>query len=662
MAAYVVWSFVVSASGQCPICPDPPDCYPVEWLAGPVSVVNNTPYTLFNSQLFYITASGGTGNPTDVTPVILEPNQVSSTLYPGQTGIPSTPNFFTGDSEQIYGCFPGNGEYGTWLYCQATSNGVNGPIVRSTNMLPICCGTPSVSGTLYFCGTEMDIDDLSDGALNTNTTPDCGMPVWHVSDPYISLWLKDEPLGYQPARGPRISCELAFKQREFLAGWNPNIFGVGVGWNFSWLSYVTWDINSNNVVHFPGGGQRTYFTTNDYLTDTILTENTTNGFTVLYPDGRQDVYGFVVTNHNGAFLGAYMTARLNPQGQQTQLTYYEYNAIYPIIKLQYVIDGDGRTTTNYYATNNAFSTNLISQITDPFGRSVFLGYDSSGHLTNITDVGGISSSFLYDNSNWVTNLTTPYGTNSFAITDTTGTNIAPNGRSVLVTEPDGGTELYLYQDNEPGIAASYSTIPGTTPFINTLDSTNLNLRDSFHWGRMQYAALSTTNISEFTTNDFRKARMKHWLLTSLNAPGQTLSMECAPSPDSAGTIQGQITWYDYAGKTNTEYEGTQFLRLLMARVLPDGTTSFSRTDRNPIGNVLTNASTWSAGGSVAVRTNIFTYNPTNGIDLIIATNAMGVQVSSNLYNSCHETLTHYDALNQATTHVYNTNQQLYRRA
>ena len=504
------------------------------------------------------------------------------------------------------------------------------------------------------------IDDPSDGATKTPAKPDCGMPVWEVSEPYISLWLKDEPLGYQPGLGSRLSFELAFNQRDSVAGLNTNIFSAGIKWNVSWLSYVAQDTNDNNVVYFPGGGQRTYYTAKDYLTSTTLSGDTNSGFTVSYPDGSQDVYGFVVTNSGGGFLYAFLTAHQNPQVQETQLTYYNYNPANPVIQLQYVIDGDGRTNRIYYNSTNAYSTNLISQITDPFSRSVFLAYDNLGHLTNITDVGGISSSFIYDSNNWVTNLTTPYGTNSFAITDTIGTNIVPNGRSVLVTEPDAGKELYLYQDNTPGIAASYGTnqFPNTGPFSNTLDTNDLNFRNSFHWGRLQYEALVNTNISTLTSNDFLKAHMKHWLLTLTGSVGQTISMERRPSPDSGGTIEGQKTWYDYAGKINAEYEGSEYLPLLVGQVLPDGTTSFIHTDRNPIGNPLTNVSTWSSGGTVALRTNLYTYDTTNGIDLITATNAMGVQVSSNIYNAYHEILTNYDALNQPTLSSYNTNQQL----
>ena len=59
-----------------------------------------------------------------------------------------------------------------------------------------------------------------------------------------------------------------------------------------------------------------------------------------------------------------------------------------------------------------------------------------------------------------------------------------------------------------------------------------------------------------------------------------------------------------------------------------------------------------------MRTNSFSYDSTAGIDLITATNALRVQVSSNAYNSYHEVTTNFDALNQFTILAYNTNQEL----
>jgi YD repeat-containing protein len=530
------------------------------------------------------------------------------------------------------------------------------------------CTWSGLTLTIYVYATPPTNNDNPDPPPCPSSSCGCsGMPIWSVSEPYITLWLQDEPLGYQPSIGPRISFRLTFKQRESFAGFNTNFFSAGKKWNCSWVSYVTQDTNANTVVFFPGGGQQTFYTTNDYLTNTRLTGDTNNGFTLSYPDGRQYVYGFIVTNSDGTFQESFLTQSLNAQGQKTIFNYSSYTpSASPVIRLQSVVDGDGRTNLISYVTSNSYSTNLISQVVDPFGRTNFLAYDGNGHLTNSIDVDGLSSSFAYDTNDWVSSLTTPYGTTSFAITDTSGTNIAPNGRSVLVTQPDGGHQLYLYTNNAPGIASSYVTnmVPNTVPFSNTLDTNDLNLRDTFYWGPRQYVALSTTNISAFNAGDFLKARMQHWLLqVGYDLPGHTLSMQRDPSPDGSGTVEGQKIWYDYDGKANSfttgdnlEYEGTQFLPLFVAKVLPDGTTSFTRTDRNSFGAVTDEISTYSVNGIVLLRTNTYVYDP-NGIDLLATTNALGIQVSTNTYNAYHEVVTNYDALNELTVNTYDGSQR-----
>ena len=315
---------------------------------------------------------------------------------------------------------------------------------------------------------------------------------------------------------------------------------------------------------------------------------------------------------------------MNPQSQATIFNYFPYvPAASPVVRLQSITDGDGLTNTISYNGTNAYSTNLISQVVDPFGRTCSLAYDTNGHLTSITDVAGLISSFTYGSNDWVSSLTTPYGTTSFAITDTSGAQIVPNGRSVLVTQPDGGSQLYLYKDSAPGIAWAFDTnsLPSTAPFANTFEHNEMNFRNTFHWGPKQYANLSTTNISAMTAADFTKARLRHWLKWDYFTVGETLSMEREPSPDNAGSIEGQRTWYDYTGKIFTTQNGTQVLPLFTARVTPDGTPQFTRTDRNSFGAGTVNIGTYWSNGVLAFRTNVTAYNP-NDIDHIAMTNAL----------------------------------------
>ncbi|HEY3915186.1 MAG TPA: RHS repeat-associated core domain-containing protein [Verrucomicrobiae bacterium] len=503
-------------------------------------------------------------------------------------------------------------------------------------------------------GPPPDFWDPSGGP----TPPGFGMPVWRVSEPYVSLWLYDEPLGYQPSIGSRVALKLAYKQRETAAGINSNIFSLGKKWNFSWLSYVTTveytpdgnNVYYSNVVYFPGGSSCVFAGGSDYLSNTRLIGNMTNSYTLSYPDGSTDTYDCILNKM------AFLTQHSNAQSQVTTFNYHTNGSV---VRLQTVIDGASGTNTIYYSLTNGNNTNLITQIKDRYSRSAYFAYDTNGCLTNLTDVQGLSSSLTYATNNWVTGLSTPYGTTSFTLTDTPATAAPPNGRSVLVTDPDGSSELYLYQDNAPGIASSYTNgvMPATGAVTNMFDNTNLQVRNTFHWGKRQYADLSHTNISSFTTNDFRLAQMKHWMLKSDFTLGQTVALKRKPSPDIAGAIEGEKSWYDYVGKTNSEFEGTQFLPLNIAKVLPDGTTAFAWNARNTLGMVTTNISTWSSNGSVALRTNIYTYLA-NGTDLVTITNALNIRIQSNSFNAFHEVLTSLNASNELTVQTYDTNQRL----
>jgi YD repeat-containing protein len=331
------------------------------------------------------------------------------------------------------------------------------------------------------------------------------------------------------------------------------------------------------------------FTNNiEFLGNSQIAGNTTTGYTNTYPDGTTEIYSFMVVTTNG-FMKAFLTARANPEGQQTRFYYTKSNDTNsPVIRLKSVVDGDGLTNIISYVASNPYSTNLISQVTDPFNRTVTFLYDTTGHLTNITDVGGISSSFVYDNNDWVTNLTTPYGATSFKISDVrqSPSTRVPNGRVIQITESDGGKELYLFTNNAPGLATNYSQIPSLSPYTGTtLDNTSMDVNNSFHWNKLQYANLSSSfqmsgNVSQLTSNDFFRGRMRHWLRTGsgTNSVSQILSMQREASPN--GTTEGQKTWYDYAGKTNTEYIGTQSEALFVARFLPNGNTNFTRILRN----------------------------------------------------------------------------------
>src|SRR6266568_19483 len=139
---------------------------------------------------------------------------------------------------------------------------------------------------------------------------------------------------------------------------------------------------------------------------------------------------------------------------------------------------------------------------------------------------------------------------------------------------------------------------------------------------------------------------------------RTLSMERLATPDW-GSTEGQKTWYDNEDKTSSDTEGpTQIMPLFTARVLPDVSTQFTRSPRNSFGLSTEDKSTYSRdNGTVDVRTTTYQYD-TNDLDLVKITNPLGVQVSSNWFNSSHHVLTNYNAFDEKTIRYYNARQQI----
>ncbi len=198
-----------------------------------------------------------------------------------------------------------------------------------------------------------------------------GMPVWRVSEPYINLWLHDEPLGYQPAYGPRVSFHLSYKQRNESTGIHHD---VGGNWGSMWLSYfdaqgyAPYGVVPEGYLHLPGGGVSTFYNTEttatNYYNNLRLT-SFTNGigyitsFDLDFPDGAKYVYDY----HPSTSEKFYLTKIKDPQGNTVTLEYETYDPIDPHIDLKYIIDATGLTNTITYDTS--LTTHVITNVVGP---------------------------------------------------------------------------------------------------------------------------------------------------------------------------------------------------------------------------------------------------------------------------------------------------------
>lgn len=529
-----------------------------------------------------------------------------------------------------------------------------------------------------------------------------GMPVWEISEPYISIWLHDQPMSYQPSRGPEIAFKLHYHQHEHT--WRPDatdISSLGPNWNCNWLAHLVVS-NKNSAdqtwadytawLYGPGGGGRVYQTTDQpsyhgqVLFERILENNRPVGFKEIFPGGSQTYYE-VLDEVSSAppLLRAFLTRRLDAQGNETRFYYTTNNQLY---LLTHVVDVDGRTNFIRYGTN--FPTR-ITAIEPPVGTNVVFQYHTNGMLTNLVDVAGISSSFEYDTTfSWSLNtLVTPYGRTTFA--DVSPTNgLMPHyfqtndgmgninilldngvGRAITVTEPDGAKHLLLYRD-EPLV---YSYPPNTfndAPNIGVtglegLCDFNMEYRNSFYWGPSLYSTLSSTNPAALGSNDLKRARLNNWLHVQTvgggrdgglpGSPSDTLNMQREASPE--GDVEGQKTWFAYSGKRDyLHFEGSNAMPNYIARKLPDGTSQYLHRQYNALGKPLLEASTYTKpDGSVGTRTNWLAY-AANGIDLLFVTNASGVLTYRYGYDANHQLVAVTNALDEVSTYTYDANSHL----
>ena len=444
-------------------------------------------------------------------------------------------------------------------------------------------------------------------------------------------------------------------------------FSTNSNWNLNWQTYLEvsdsttayGEVYFTITLHLGDGGTRAYNYRADQSTDAYRgfdrdsrtrLERLSNayinpGYRLKYPDGRQDYFTNLVTFANGQKL-AFRTAQVDPQGHAIL---YQYSPAGDVLRLTSVTDADGRVTTvNYYDT----TTNLIKEIVDPFGRTNRYQHTPSGSLTSIIDMAGLSSAVTYDAQGWVTSLTTPYGTTYFHYyggTDGTVPNDNTVNRAVFVTEPNGGRQMFMfrgsatavtYDSSSPSFPWEYqgtyvpTSYPTNTP-LDTIDVAEFAYRVTFHWNQRQFASLSAGFFSnldvnslnrwtfyQLTSSDYLKARSSHWLTDDTYVTGNVGSVREA-SPD--GVAGGPTTWFDYGGKGRwgLNGSGTNTVPSVVARVLPDWTTTYSYSQFNPLShptNVVTTYTT--AAGAVATRSNAIVYAD-NQIDILRVTGPDG---------------------------------------
>ena len=317
---------------------------------------------------------------------------------------------------------------------------------------------------------------------------------------------------------------------------------------------------------------------------------------------------------------------------------------------------DGQVTTLTY-TNWDDTWFMLSQVTDPCNHTTTLNYDEppSGYgpvLASITDAAGLTSSLKYSDNNGLRALCTPYGTNSFTFLENDSYDLL----AIHINELGLRDHLYMFVDDDQTsqILNSYAAWrPSTTnngffAFPNTFDSEDMKRRDTFYWGPLQYPNLPSGFLSALnnttsptidptlTATDYLQARQRHWLKASSgHRRGQPFPWSGRPVPAARLRARSPGTTMTAKPAAAPRREGTMNLPLFKAWKLPTGESRFIRYERNALGWPTRTIETYTdLNGHLNVRTNTSVISA-NNIDVLCVTNALGIQVVSNIFNANH---------------------------
>jgi RHS repeat-associated protein len=472
----------------------------------------------------------------------------------------------------------------------------------------------------------------NDLKLGGSETHDCGMAFYSAHAQAVSLNIEDTPLRYSPSFGGVVAFKVTYNQRESQQPATFSYSNLGPKWTFGWLSYVTDDPNtpSGNVdVYVPGGGEETYSgfdsATQAYVPDAqshaVLVRTSSTTYEKRFPDGSKQLFGPVTNGVSGSGRLVFLTQMTDPPGNSVAIGYDSS------LRITSLTDALGQMTTLSYEL--AGDPLKVTKVTDPFGRFATLQY-TNGQLTSIIDEIGIQSQFSYQpGSDTISSLTTPYGTTTFSFGEN-GTN-----RWIEMTDPLGGKERVEYRDQAPGISASDPVAP------NALGVTNagLDMANTFFWDK---------KATLVAPGDYTKAQITHWLFNADGSVSGIASSKRQP-------LENRV-WFTYLGQPDYLHAGPSANPSQVAHVLGDGSTQLSQFEYNSIGR--TTKTTDPVG-----RVMSYIYD-TNNIDLLEIRQTRGTNselLRKFTYNSLHEPLSDTDAAGQPTTYTYNAQGQMLTR-
>lgn len=326
------------------------------------------------------------------------------------------------------------------------------------------------------------------------------MAQYSVHSMLVSLNIRDRPLRYTPAYGPAMDFVVTYNQKDTQQALPLGYSNLGAKWTFNWLSYVTDDPNSQLLVtpiYISGGGEEDYLF--DVASQTFaphpqshatFAKTGSGSYERDLPDGTRQI--FAASDGASSYpRKIFMTQVIDPTGNSVVIGYDSS------LRVTTLTDAAGLVTNLSY--DQPGDSLKVSKVTDPFGRFATFQY-TSGQLTTIIDEIGIQSVLAYTSgTDSVSSLATPYGTTQF-VCGQNGTN-----RWIEMTDTLGGKERVEYRDNAPGIASSDPVAPS----VSSISNSGLDVANTFYWDKKAMAE---------APGDYTKAQITHWLYDATGGP------------------------------------------------------------------------------------------------------------------------------------------------
>jgi YD repeat-containing protein len=181
---------------------------------------------------------------------------------------------------------------------------------------------------------------------------------------------------------------------------------------------------------------------------------------------------------------------------------------------------------------------------------------------------------------------------------------------------------------------------------------------SFHWGPRALDALlngPNPNPDDWGWTEMMQARITGSLLDPNYYDHVTDMPDYIQEPSPDGATQGQVTFFDYPGKSSPQYPGTSRWPSVTARRLPNGETQWSYTPHNAQGRILLRKETYTQStGTVGVRTVAsYTYDA-NGYDLLEERDGAGKLRKTFTWDANHRLMTKREYFGPGPTDYYET--------